>query len=101
MNEKNCEQIKQTIKEELNKQRESLYSNMDDLDTANKGFIFWSSKNTLEHINLLCNRLTRKFANELTDDEITYYKTMSEIINNSKKTWTNIDNMKAVYNQIK
>ena len=95
----NCEEIKKLVNDKIKLLKDKLDGQITDEERVHSGYLFWNMKMILRNIYWASNKLVNKFADELTDDEISCYKSKVEIIKNS--VWENIDDIKDTYDKIK
>jgi hypothetical protein len=97
----NCEEIKELIKDRINTLEEYLNQDKSDAETYEIGFLMFACKQVLNNMRMACDKLIRKFSEELTPDEIEYYKKVSETVQNDTATWTNFEKIKETLDKVK
>ena len=94
------EDIKMLIKNKINLLGDKLSGKINDGEKSNPGYLFWNCKMILKNVYMSCDKLINKYSDMLSNDELLYYKNMSEIIKNDIDNCNSIDDINRIYNSL-
>jgi len=96
----NSFEIKNLISQKLELLKDKINGNIDEKEQNNVGYLFWNCKMIFRNIYMAYDKLTNKFKDELSAEEIIDFANKSNIIKSNENNWKDINDIKLTYNQI-
>lgn len=96
----NVDQIKNLIIRQKKELENKLNGLINFQEHENDGFLYWNCKMLLRNIYMACDKITNKYKDELSEEEISKYVNISTIIKNDENEWKNIDNVRDTFKKL-
>ncbi len=93
----NCAEIKNLITEKTNLLKDKLDGKIDDNEKSNSGYLFWNCKTILRNIYMSYDKLTSKFKEELSSEELVTFTKKSNIIKEKESQWKTMDDIRETF----